>query len=203
MPSQQTDLPFSQACENNKRPILEQLRRWLVPGDRVLEVGSGTGQHAEWFANALADVIWQCSDQPDYLPGLQRRLDLAGLDNLPDALVFRIGEDAWPRIQANVVYSANTLHIMSAECGDRFCKMVAQHLPATGQLIIYGPFRIDGQHTADSNRRFDQQLRASGYGGVRDISEIKQALGPEWLLAERVAMPANNQMLRFVRRPLG
>lgn len=200
MPNHQAQLPFSQACENNKQPILLQLQRWLKAGDRVLEIGAGTGQHAEWFAPALPEVHWQCSDRTENLPGLQSRLEYANRGNLPAAMAFSIGEHPWPPVQVNVVYSANTLHIMSPELGDQMCEMLAQHLPEDGQFIVYGPFRLNGTHTADSNRRFDQQLRASGYGGVRDISEIEQALGEQWTLAERVDMPANNQMLRFIRR---
>jgi SAM-dependent methyltransferase len=191
-------LPFSPACERNKQVIFEHLRRWLPRQKRVLEIGSGTGQHAVWFHQQHAGWHWQCADQGDYLPGLKARLQQQA-PSLPPAKAFCLGRDEWPDAQAEVVFSANTLHILSASLGDLLCQLADRHLPPNGEVIFYGPFAQAGQALATSNARFDEQLRAQGYGGIRSLESISQALGKEWILADQERMPANNQMLRFVR----
>lgn len=201
------NLPYSEACERNKGPILEQLQRLLPGPQQVFEVGSGTGQHAEHFARQLPYLHWQCSEQPEHLPGLALRLQQAGLSNLPAPLAFQVGQSQWPATKGSrgfdVVYSANTAHIMSwAEVTQLFAQL-GQQLQAGAQFLLYGPFKQGGSYTSPSNAEFDLWLKARyPKGGQRNLEDL-QALGtPAGLqLTEQLALPANNQLLVWRKVP--
>lgn len=188
--------PFSQACENNKAPILEVLRRHFNNVDMVLEVGSGTGQHAVHFAANLPHLRWQCCDQPEYLPGIRSWLEFAGLDNTPAPLQLNVNSP-WPLVSAPAIFSANTLHIMSWEEVKKFFATIADVLPADGLLCVYGPFNYGGEFTSDSNARFDEWLKARDpLSGIRDfeaVCELAERAGLK--LLEDCDMPANNRCL--------
>lgn len=189
-----SDKPFSQACENNKHVILEQLQRWLVNSRSVLEIGSGTGQHAVHFAKGLPEIRWQTSDQQQYHDGINLWLKESNLDNLIPPIVFKLGEDNWPNETYDAVFTANTAHIMQKNEVQLLMKQVTLNLPTDGIFCQYGPFIIDGQFSSQSNADFHQKLLDGGYGGYREISELTDwAKGLE--LIEQLDMPANNLLL--------
>ncbi len=195
------DLPFSQACENNKDPILTVLRDAFANCHKVLEVGSGTGQHAEYFAHKLPHLHWQSSDQPAYLPDLNRRLQQAGLPNLPEALPLDIRQSHWSYPKVDALFSANTLHIMPWPVVERFFARLDAFCQSSASLCIYGPFNYQGQFTSASNRAFDQSLKQRDPAmGIRDqeaVVELAAAQG--FLLQADHALPANNRLLVFCR----
>ncbi|MBV7316602.1 DUF938 domain-containing protein [Shewanella sp. NIFS-20-20] len=195
-----SQLPFSQACVNNRQPILDTLRPLLQSCSQILEIGSGTGQHAEFFATALPSLQWQCSDRIDNLAGLNQRITMAQRPNLAAAIELDV--DHWPTLPSvDAIYTANTLHIMSATSGARLLAHAAQQLTPQGQLLIYGPFKRHGQHTCDSNVQFDRFLQArdpsSGVRCLEDISAVAHQHG--LTLAAVFSLPANNLLVQFIK----
>lgn len=193
------DKPYSPACERNRDPILEVLRGHLAGCRHVLEIGSGTGQHAVHFADAMPWLTWQCSDRGEYSPGIRRWLADAALPNTPLPLTLDVSE-AWPVQSFDAVYSANTLHIMGwDEVQALFAGVAAMFAKNRGKgtLAIYGPFNVGGGFTSDSNREFDASLRARDPRmGLRDLDAVDALASSAGLsLLEDVAMPANNRLL--------
>lgn len=191
-----TERPFAPACERNKEPILAVLRAHFADRERVLEVGSGTGQHAVHFAANLPHLVWQASDRTENLPGVRAWLDQAGLPNTPAPLELDVTGE-WPVQRFDAVFSANTLHIMSWPEVEIFFARLADVLAPDAVLAIYGPFRYGGRHTSDSNAAFEASLQAAvPYRAIRDfeaVDALAQAIG--LTLAEDHAMPANNRCL--------
>lgn len=199
---------FSEACERNKQPIACELERWLPRPARVLEVGSGSGQHAVHFTRTLSRLHWQSSERPEALAGLQQRLDLEGRStpasgsSLADAIALDVTQDLWPQGPFDAVYSANTAHIMPAAAVPQMIAGAATVLRPGGLLLLYGPFSDGGRHSAPSNAAFDAHLRSLDAAmGVRDADWIV-ALGQGAGLASvaDVAMPANNRLLVLARQ---
>ena len=193
-------LPFSEACERNKDPILEKLRVHFAGATRVLEIGSGTGQHALHFAAALPQLVWQTSEVPGQDEAVRARLAAQPPPNVLAPLALDV-RGAWPAGPFDAIFSANTLHIMSrsqvAECFAGLGRMLA---PAA-LLVVYGPFRYAGRYTSDSNARFDAELQARDpASGIRDAEWIDGLAAAQDLdpIADHT-MPANNQ-LRIWRR---
>ena len=193
--------PFSEASERNRGPILAVLRRWLAGPARVLEIGSGTGQHAVAFAGALPAVHWQASDRAENLPGIGSWIDTAALPNLPAAIALDVNESAWPEAGYDCVFSANTAHIMSWPEVEQMFARAAAALRPDGLFLLYGPFSYHGRHTAQSNVRFDASLRAqAAQMGVRDFEAMDAcARANGFALVEDNAMPANNRLLVWRR----
>ncbi|MFK8016075.1 MAG: DUF938 domain-containing protein [Gammaproteobacteria bacterium] len=195
-------LTISDAAERNKQPILDVLQQWLA--DRpctVLEVGSGTGQHAAHFARHLPHLVWQPSDFGRYLPLVQEFVAHTPLPNLRPPLELDV--NAFGPVQPiDVIYSANTLHIMSWASACTFLREAGQRLVVGGWLIVYGPFRVGGRATSEGNARFDAMLQAEDPRmGVRDREQICVEADKAGLsLRDIRQMPANNQLLRFERR---
>ena len=189
--------PFSDACERNKGPILQVLLEAFARVHHVLEIGSGTGQHAVWFAQGLPHLIWQPSDVPEHLPGLRARFETEGPDNLRLPLPLDVSSHPWPVLKVDGVFSANTLHIMSFAHVEYFFRGVGEVLGDGGTLCVYGPFRYGGKYTTPSNAEFDFWLkRRDPVSGIRDfetVNTLAEAQGLA-LLADH-AMPANNQTL--------
>ncbi|WP_137226876.1 MULTISPECIES: DUF938 domain-containing protein [Shewanella] len=202
MPQTLEQLPFSQACENNKQPILTLLTQWLNNRQHILEIGSGTGQHSVYFAKNLPHVRWQPSDQLHYLDTLQTRLNLQASPNLQQAISLDVTQQ-WPLLTSNVdaIFSANTLHIMSQSMVEAFFTGVGSVLVNSGSLVIYGPFNYQGQFTSDSNRQFNLWLQQNNpQSSIRDIEWICHLAQQQGLtLQEDIAMPANNRMLHFIK----
>ena len=190
-------LPWSRACENNKRPILALLREYLPASRRVLEIGSGTAQHAAFFAPELPHLSWLTSDRVENHAGIRARLAREPAPNLEPPLELDVAKQPWPQVEADAVFSANTAHIMHwPEVVDLFAGVSAL-LPCGGLFLLYGPFRYGDRHTSDSNRAFDASLRASDPEmGIRDAQELDRVAGKRALLAVADhAMPANNRTL--------
>ncbi len=189
--------PFSQACENNKRPILGILTEAFADRGRVLEIGSGTGQHAAFFAAHLRHLQWQPSDVKQHLAGIEQWCADAGLDNLLPAVEFDVNTQTWPCANVDAVFSANTLHIMSwAEVETTF-RLLAANLGAGSKLCIYGPFNYDRQYTSASNARFDEWLRGRDpASSIRDFESVDAlAVAAGFSLLNDHALPANNRLL--------
>jgi cyclopropane fatty-acyl-phospholipid synthase-like methyltransferase len=186
---------FSDACERNKDPILQILRTALSVSKTVLEIGSGTGQHAVYFARALPHLIWQPTDVQQNLPGLEERLRLEGSDNIRAPLVLDVRDDPWPVSAVDAVYSANTLHIMNWSAVQKFFVGVGKVLAPQGALCVYGPFRYGGKYTSDSNAAFDKHLKMRDTGsGIRDAEAVDSLASAQGLALEAdYRMPANNQ----------
>jgi len=190
-------LILSDACERNKAPILEVLRTELAAAASVLEIGSGTGQHAVHFAAGLPHLTWQPSDLAENLPALAERVRLQAVPNLRAPLTLDVRDDPWPVTPLDAVFSANTLHIMAWSAVLEFFRGVGSVLQAPGVLCVYGPFRYHGRHTSNSNAEFDCWLKARDPdSGVRDFGTLDALARARGLsLAADHAMPANNRML--------
>jgi len=195
-------LPYSQACENNKGPILEVLQPLFDNVTTVLEIGSGTGQHAEFFAAAMPHLTWQTTDMADNLSGIQQRIDQARLRNVPPVIEFDVNRHQLPNGKFDAVFTANTLHIMSWRTVEQMFATISSLLNPRGQLCIYGPFNYGGTYTSGSNELFDQSLRSrNAQMGIRDIEKVQQlAQCFNFNPLKDYQMPANNRLLHFYRR---
>ena len=195
-----TAKPHAASCDRNREPILAVLRRHLGDARSVLEIGSGTGQHAVHFAAAMPWLAWQCSDRADNLPGIAAWRDEAALANTPPAIELDV-DGPWPGNRFDAVFTANSLHIMGWPQVEAFFAGVGKVLQEDGLLIVYGPFNYGGDFTSDSNRAFDASLRArDAKMGIRDFESIDAlACGIGLRLVEDVAMPANNRCLVWRR----
>lgn len=191
------------APERNKVPILEVLQRVLpAAGGTLLELSSGSGQHAAFFAGALPSWTWQPSDvDPQNLASIAAHREQVGLSNLLPPRPLDVRQTDWETPALDAVFNANMIHIAPWACCEGLLQGAGRHLRAGGVLVLYGPFRVGGEHTADSNRRFDADLRAQDPSwGVRDLEAVSELAGTHGLvLRERVPMPANNLCLVFDR----
>ena len=191
--------PFSQACANNQVFILSHLERLLSREQSILEIGSGTGQHAVYFSQNLPYIKWQTSDLAINHVGIQSWLDEAKQKNCLSPIVIDVALPYWSQSQYDAVFTANTLHICAWQQVTLFFQHVVSVLRDNGLLIIYGPFKYAGEYTSDSNAQFDQHLQSLGQGsGIRDIENIMALANDNGLhLDEDQAMPANNRLLVF------
>ncbi|MDP2028312.1 MAG: DUF938 domain-containing protein [Thiobacillus sp.] len=195
------DKPYSESCEQNREPILAVLKQAFADCSQVLEIGSGTGQHAVYFGADLPHLRWQTSDVPAHHPGIRAWLDEAALPNVLPPLELDVSQRHWPSGRYDAVFSANTLHIMGWPEVVRFFEGVGAVLAPGGVLVVYGPFNYNGQFTSESNARFDGWLKARDpASGVRDfeaVNALAQAQG--LILQQDIAMPANNRSLVWQR----
>jgi len=196
-------LPVSEACERNKEPILGVLRTCFADRVEVLEIGSGTGQHAVYFARHLSHLSWHPTEQLGYLEDLAARVHLEGGGNLRAPTVLDVRQTIWPVRSVDAVFTANTLHIMSWPEVIALYHGVGGVLAPGGVMCAYGPFRYDGRYTSESNREFDNMLRerdpASGLRDVQAISELARQYGLR-LTADH-DLPAFNRLLVFAKEP--
>ena len=187
--------PFSEASERNREPILAVLKRVFASSRKVLEIGSGTGQHAAYFSAALPHLAWQASDVAEHLGGIR----LWGVEPIELNV-----DQPWPKVDADAVFSANTAHIMSWPQVQRTFAGIAG-MPSFELFCLYGPFSHGGRHTSESNARFDAMLRtrdpASGVRDFQDICALAQQCGMR--VDEDNAMPANNRLLVFRKSASG
>jgi SAM-dependent methyltransferase len=190
-------LPFSDACERNKGPILEVLRTAFADRRRVVEIGAGTGQHAVHFARELPHLQWQPTDRAEYMAGLATRIVAEGPTNLASPVELDVLREPWPVVRGDALFSANTLHIMSWPAVEALFAGLPGLLEPGGVLAIYGPFRYAGRFTTDSNAAFDAMLRERDpEAALRDfeaVNALAEAAGLS--LSADHAMPANNQLL--------
>jgi cyclopropane fatty-acyl-phospholipid synthase-like methyltransferase len=196
-------LPNSESCERNKAPILEVLQQLLPSSGKILEIGSGTGQHIVYFASHFPLLRWQPSDRDEYLPGLTARVEQEGSPNILPPIKLDVLEQ-WPDGRFDAAYSANTAHIMGWDAVCATFAGLGAHLAPGGLYCLYGPFNQDGNFTAESNREFDRHLRSSDpQMGLRDLEALESlANRSQMLLQEQFSMPANNQILVFRKKGL-
>jgi len=194
--------PFSPASERNRDPILAVLRPHLVQRRRVLEIGSGTGQHAVHFAAAMPHLQWQSSDRAVNLPGIRQWLVDAALPNTPEPLTFDVNGPL-PEGLFDAVFSANTLHIMGWAEVQRLFAALPSLMSSDALLMVYGPFNYNGQFTSDSNAQFDASLRREDpLRGIRDFEAVDALAAQAGLhLLDDVSMPANNRCITWQRGP--
>ncbi len=191
--------PFSQACENNRTPILNVIRPLLADSRAVLEIGSGTGQHAVYFAAELPHLQWLTSDLAAHHPGILQWLEESGSPNLHAPLTLDVTMQPWPAVDVDAVFSANTAHIMSWPMVEALFAGVASLLPDGGAFLLYGPFNYAGRYTSESNARFDRSLRARDPdSGIRDFEALQRLAEDGGLhFVHDYAMPANNRILHW------
>ncbi|WP_417668903.1 DUF938 domain-containing protein [Roseibium sp.] len=202
-------LPFSAAAENNKRPILQVLNTAFANCTRVLEIASGTGQHAMFFAEKLPHLDWRPSDLAEHLPAIDQRIVEADteLDNLLAPIELDISDLPWPVSAADYedaydgIFTSNSLHIVSWPIVEVFFEGVGETLREGGMLCVYGPFKYGGNFTTRSNEAFDKSLKErDAESGIRDfeaVNELAEKIGLK--LEADHAMPANNQLLVWKR----
>jgi len=192
--------PYAPACDRNRDPILAVLRTHFADRERVLELGSGTGQHAVHFAAAMPWLTWQCSDVEANLPGIRAWLDEAALPNTPPPLALDV-IGTWPAQRFDAVFTANTLHIIGWTEVEALFAGVGRVLAEGGTLAVYGPFNYDGAYTSASNREFDAWLKARDpHSAIRDVEAVHALAARIGLRAVAdVAMPANNRCLVWRR----
>ena len=195
-----TQLPFADACERNKQAILDVLSQVLPGNGKILEIGSGTGQHVVFFAPRLPGLLWQPSEQGEALDGLFRRVDHEGAENTLPPVELDVLKQ-WPEQVFNAAFSANTAHIMAWEAVCAMFIGLERHLVPGGPFCLYGPFNQGGGFTAPSNEEFDRQLRTrSPHMGLRDVEALGSlAENHHMIMESQYAMPANNQLLVFRR----
>ena len=191
------DKPYSESCEQNRVPILAVLRETFADRRLVLEIGSGTGQHAVYFGAELPHLRWQTADVSPHHPGIRAWLDEAALPNVLPPLALDVNETDWHGGRYDAVFSANTLHIMSWPEVERFFEGVGAVLEPGGVLVVYGPFNYGGAFTSESNARFDGWLKQRDpASGVRDFEAVNALAKAQGLVLQQdIAMPANNRSL--------
>lgn len=189
--------PYSESCEQNQDVILETIKPLLTNSKHVLEIGSGTGQHAVYFADAMPHLIWQTSDQIIYHDGIKQWLAEAKLKNTPPPIQLNVSSDSWPTIIVDTIFSANAVHIMSWQNVVDFINNACDLLSSEGLLFLYGPFNYYNKYTSDSNARFDVWLKQNNpLSGIRDFEAMNKLAEDKGLhLVNDFAMPANNRIL--------
>jgi cyclopropane fatty-acyl-phospholipid synthase-like methyltransferase len=196
-----TDKPFSESSEENREPILAVLREVFADCRKVLEIGSGTGQHAVYFGIELSHLCWQTADLPRHHAGIRMWLDEAALPNVLAPIALDVNHSDWLEGRYDAVFSANTLHIVSWPEVEKFFAGVGKVLQPGGVLAIYGPFNYNRQFTSPSNARFDQWLKnRDPASGVRDFEAVDAlARAQDLVLLKDVEMPVNNRTLVWRR----
>lgn len=193
------DIPYSSAAERNRQPIVDKLRVMFPEHASVLEIGSGTGQHAVFFTREMPGVLWQPSDREENLAGLEARFAAEDNGNILPPLRLDVLVDDWPDYCYDAAFSANTAHIMPWEAVVAMFEGVASHLESGARFCLYGPFNVNNNFTSQSNAQFDAQLRAADSKmGIRDTAMIESLANIHQMPLERkIAMPANNFILVF------
>lgn len=190
---------FSEACERNKGPILDVIKPYLYYAKEVLEIGSGTAQHAAWFAGALPHLIWHTTDLRKNHPAIISMLEAADLPNLRKPRELDVAQRVWPVSQVDAIFTANTSHIMDWERVREMFKGANAHLKPGGHFLIYGPFNVNGRYTSESNEKFDQWLKEQDpQSAIRDYDDMNRvARHNGFSLIQRHEMPANNMLLAY------
>ena len=192
-----TTKPFAESCEQNKGVILSVIEPLFRDCHHVLEIGSGTGQHAVHFAANMPHLVWHPSDMAENHPGIRMWLEEAALPNTRLPLQLDVMRDPWPDMAVDAVYSANTAHIMGWLEVEALFAGVGKLLPEGGQFALYGPFNYGGYYTSDSNARFDQWLKMRDpRSGIRDVDDLQRLASAAGMgLVHDFEMPVNNRTL--------
>jgi cyclopropane fatty-acyl-phospholipid synthase-like methyltransferase len=188
--------PYSESCEQNKDVILSTIQPYLFDGAKILEIGSGTGQHAVYFANHNPKIVWQPSDKIEYLSGIEAWISDPVHSNIQSVIELDVLK-LWPYESYDLLFTANSFHIMGNEAVKACFEKAGSCLIEKGCFIVYGPFNYNSQYTSSSNQRFDGMLKANDPdSGIKDIEwvcQIAQQAG--WHLIDDIEMPANNRIL--------
>lgn len=194
-------LSFSDAADRNRHPILDRLRQLMPKEATVLEIGSGTGQHAVHMTRSLKGLTWQPSDLRVNIPALKARFAIEGNGRILPVIELDVLRNHWPDRHYDAAFSANTSHIMSWQAVIAMFRGLDERLRAGARFCTYGPFNIDGRFTAESNRQFDAQLRSSDPDmGIRDLGELELLANENNMQLEACYdMPANNFLLSFMK----
>jgi len=192
----ESPLPDAPSCARNRESILGHLRRLLANSRKVLEVGSGSGQHAVYFAPQLPQLTWQTSERVEMLPGIRAWLEKRPAQNLIQPLALDVDKE-WPELRVDAVFTANTLHIMSRGSVQHFFHKLRSVLQPGGQLIVYGPMKIDGAFIGPSNADFDLWLKErDAASGIRDLEWLDKLAGAAGMQRKELNyLPANNQLV--------
>ncbi len=195
-------LPFSSSADRNKQSIGDALEHWFERASTVVEIGSGTGQHAVYFSARFASLKWCPTDRRENLAAIQQRIDEASASNIASVIELDVADGRQlPAGPFDMAYSANTAHIMSEAEVEQMFVVVGGLLGIDGIFALYGPFHYGGEHTAESNREFDRMLRQqAAHMGVRDkhrLDDFARAAGLRSL--EDIEMPSNNRLVLWQR----
>ena len=194
--------PFSPSSERNQEPILEVLKKLLSPKHKkLLELGSGTGQHAIYLAPKFPELSWTCSDLEQNHHGIKLWLEDCPAANINGPISYEIGKHSFPDKNYDVVFSANTFHIMSWDKVKLFIQECGINLKPEALVIIYGPFNYNGSYSSESNTKFDIWLKdRNPESAIRDFEAVSEEMEKAGLkLQEDFSMPANNRILAFRR----
>jgi SAM-dependent methyltransferase len=193
--------PYSESCVQNREPILDVISPIFSTASAVLEIGSGTGQHAIYFAEKMPHLTWYTSDRPSYIDGINMWLEGANLPNVIPPIELDVTADHWPVSGIDAVFTANSVHIMGQREVECLMEGVGKLLNEQGSLVIYGPFNYAGSYTSESNERFDQWLKSRDpESGIKDFEEIRSLADQNAMrLITDHTMPANNRILHFMK----
>ena len=191
------ELPVSQPCLRNQEAIAEVLEQELSGLSLVLEIGSGTGQHAAFMTQRMPELAWQPSDLLDAIPGINAWRQESARDNFLPPLVLDVTQDLWPVKQVDAVFSSNVLHFVGWHKVRAMFAGIGRVLKENGLAIFYGPFNYHGEYTSSGNRSLDEWLKERDpESGIKDFEQIVLAGRKEKLrLLKDIAMPANNRIL--------
>ena len=193
--------PCAPAAERNSGPILDVIRDVFAHCSSILEIGSGTGQHAVVFGRELPQLTWQTSDLEENHPGIRAWLEEADLPNVRPPIVVDVLTTQLPPSSYDAVYSANTTHVMSIAAVGKMFELVGSVLRTGGPFCLYGPFRQNGEFNAASNAQFDAKLRGQDPEmGIRDFEDLDRLAAVNGLRRKHLfAMPANNHLAVWVK----
>ena len=193
--------PYAESCEQNRDPILAVLREAFADRRDVLEIASGTGQHAVYFGAALPHLTWRTSELPANHAGIRAWLDEAALANVMPPVALDVNDRDWPVGRVDAIFNANTVHIVAWPSVERMFAGIGRVLAPGGLLCLYGPFNYGGAFTSESNARFDLWLkRRDPASGVRDFEALDRLAEAQGLrLVDDIEMPVNNRTLVWRR----
>lgn len=189
--------PFAESCEENKKPILEILKEHFSDCEQVLEIGSGTGQHAVYFSQKLPHLHWQTSELPEHHTGINEWLKEAEHTNISPPIELDVNQSPWLIHKIDAIFSANTVHIMDWSSVEKMFSGIGLVLKPQGIFCLYGPFNYHGEFTSESNQKFDQWLKdRNPDSGIRDVDNlIDLGFLHQLRLVQDYEMPANNRLL--------
>jgi cyclopropane fatty-acyl-phospholipid synthase-like methyltransferase len=195
--------PYAESCDQNRDPILEVLIHLFAHSSKVLEIGSGTGQHAVFFSRKMPHLFWQTSDRVEFQAGIRMWVQESGLTNVAPPLLLDVSQAVWPAFEADAVFSANTAHIMHLPEVEAMILGVGRVLSAAGVFALYGPFNYQSRYTSASNARFDQWLKSRDPdSGIRDFETLNNLAEKGGMsLVDDFEMPANNLLLAWRKKP--
>lgn len=194
--------PHSPSCERNQQFILDVLKTIIKPSDsNLLEIGTGTAQHAVFMAPKFSHLNWQTSDLKINHAGINWMIDDSKIANIKRPLEYQANQTEFPQVNADIVYTANTLHIMSWRSVEVLIAQLGAHLKTGANIVIYGPFNYDGKFTSESNAKFELWLKQqNSQSGIRDFESIVSSFEKYNIrLISDIEMPANNRILHFMK----